>query len=141
MGRLTRRPPRHDPGGLAQLVTEPLERFPRRPVGHLDVDLHRERDLAMPENRHGDARVHVERGQPRAACPARVVDGDPPDSCALTAVLEAPVETARLDRAAVRVVNISVCGSPQMHLSGHASVWAWFRRSPASQVRVNRVCR
>ena len=49
--------------GRAELVAQPPERGPGRLVGHLGVDLHRERDTAVPEDRHRDPRVNVERGE------------------------------------------------------------------------------
>jgi len=52
-----------------ELVAQPPERVPGHLVGYLGVDLHRERYAAVPEYRHGDARVHVERGQQGGARP------------------------------------------------------------------------
>src|SRR5580693_2510914 len=46
-----------------ELVAQPPERVPGHLVRYLGVDLHRERDAAVPEYRHGDARVYVEPGQ------------------------------------------------------------------------------
>ena len=44
-------------------VAQPPERVPGHLVRNLGVDLHRERDPAVPEDGHRDARVNVERGQ------------------------------------------------------------------------------
>ncbi len=66
--------------GRAELVAQPPERGPGRLVRYLGVDLHRERDTAVPEDGHRHPRVNVEAGRQRAACPARVVNGDAPDA-------------------------------------------------------------
>jgi len=55
----------------------------------------------MPQDAHGDSRVHVERGQQRGAGLAGAVDSDPGNAGGDDAPVEATVEVARLDRRAV----------------------------------------
>ena len=83
---------------MVEPVAQPSERVPGHLVRNLGVDLHRERDPAVPEDGHRDARVNVERGQQRAARPARVVNGDPPDTRAPAPDVERAVDVPRLDR-------------------------------------------
>jgi hypothetical protein len=52
----------------------------------------------MPENRHRDARVNVERGEQRAARPTRVVSLDLPHSGLFASRVETALEVPRLDR-------------------------------------------
>ena len=47
----------------AEPVAEPPERGPGYLIRNLGVDLHRDPHAAMAEDRHGNARVDVERGQ------------------------------------------------------------------------------
>jgi hypothetical protein len=54
----------------------------------------------MPENRHRNARVNVERSQQRTARTARVVNLDLPDSGLFASRVEAALEVPRLDRLA-----------------------------------------
>jgi hypothetical protein len=68
--------------------------------GDLGVDLHCERDPAVPEDGHRDARVNVERGRERAAGTTGVVERDGADAVADAPDVEGPVDVARLDRAA-----------------------------------------
>jgi hypothetical protein len=51
--------------GVAQGLAEPPERVLGGLVGHLSVDLHRDRELGMPQDAHRDTRVNIERGQER----------------------------------------------------------------------------
>ena len=67
-------------------------------VGNLGVDLHRERDPAVPEDGHRDARVNVERGEERAAGAAGVVERDATDAIASAPDIEGPVDVAGFDR-------------------------------------------
>ena len=68
-------------------VVKPLPEFPERFEGggrrDLSVDLHRDGDLAVPQDLHGNTRMHIERCQ----------QGGHRD-----AAIEAPVKVARLDR-------------------------------------------
>jgi hypothetical protein len=45
--------------------------------GSFGVDLHRDGDLAVPQDAHGDSRMDVERGQQRGTGLAGAVDGNP----------------------------------------------------------------
>jgi hypothetical protein len=49
--------------GAAEEVAQPLESLASCLVRYLRVDLHRHGDLAVPKNRHRDARVNFERGE------------------------------------------------------------------------------
>ena len=69
--------------------------------GNLGVDLHRDGDLAVPQDAHGDTRMDVERGQQRGAGLSGAMDGDPGDTGSDDAAIEAPPEVARLDGRAV----------------------------------------
>src|SRR5580693_9067698 len=84
-----------------ELVAQPTERVPGHLVRYLGVDLHRERYAAVPEYRHGDARVHVERGQQGGARPAGVVNRDPADSVPRAPEVRCTVDIPWLDRAPV----------------------------------------
>lgn len=65
------------------------------------VDLHRDSDLAVPQDAHRDSRVDVERGQQRSAGLAGAVNGDPGHPGGNDAAAEATAEVTRLDRRAV----------------------------------------
>jgi hypothetical protein len=52
---------------MVEPVAQPPGCVPGHLVGDLGVDLHCERDPAMPEDGHRDARVNVERREQRAA--------------------------------------------------------------------------
>ena len=59
-------------------LTELLKRLAGGRRGNLGIDLHRDGDLAVPQDLHREARVHVERGQQRTAClrvPCTVITG------------------------------------------------------------------
>ena len=51
-------------------VTQPLAKLAERVAGrgrrHLGIDLHRDRNLAVPQDLHGHAGMHVQGGQQRA---------------------------------------------------------------------------
>jgi len=49
--------------GIVKLATKSLEGLPGHFGRDLGVDLHRDADPAVPQDLHGDARMHVERGQ------------------------------------------------------------------------------
>jgi hypothetical protein len=76
----------------------------------------------MPENRHGDARVHVEGGQERAAGAARVVDLDLPDLGLLAPRSKLRLTFRGSSGRPLPVVNSSWRRSPQMQTSGQDSV-------------------
>jgi hypothetical protein len=69
-------------------------------VGHHRVDLHRDRDLAAPQDLHSNARVHVERRKQQAAGAAGVMDTDTPDASLGATQIEAATNCAWLDRSA-----------------------------------------
>ena len=48
---------------MVEPVAQPPERVPGHLIGNLSVDLHGERDPAVPKDGHHDTRVNVERGQ------------------------------------------------------------------------------
>ncbi len=63
---------------VAQPLAELAERLPGRGRGHLGVNLHRDRGLAVPQDLHGYAGMHVQGGQQRAAglaSPCTVISG------------------------------------------------------------------
>ena len=97
------RPPR-PPGarrpGRRRKVAQPLERIAGGLVRDLGVDLHRDRDPAVPEDRHRHARVDVERCQQRPARSARVVNLDLPNPGLLAPGVEAALEVPRFEREA-----------------------------------------
>ena len=69
--------------------------------GDLRVDLHRDRELGVPEDLHRDPGMHVQVDQQRGAGAPGVVHGDPPDAGRVAAAVPGAVEVARLDRRAV----------------------------------------
>ena len=69
--------------------------------GHLGVDLHRDRDLAVPHVLHGHARMHIQGGQQRATRFTGAMQGDLGHSPFDDAAFEAAVEVARLNRGAM----------------------------------------
>jgi hypothetical protein len=79
---------------LVEPVAQPPERVPCHLVGNLSVDFHRERDPAVPEDGHRDARVDVERGQERAAGTAGVVERDAADAVASAPDIESSAALA-----------------------------------------------
>lgn len=112
---------------MVEPVAQPPERVPGYLVRNLSVDLHRERDPAVPKDGHRDARVNVERGQERAA--GTTVERDAADAVASAPEVEGPVDVAGFDRTTGTSVNTSECFSPQMHVSGQSAVraWSWLR--------------
>jgi hypothetical protein len=76
-------------------LSELLERLAGGSRGDLGVDLHRDGDLAMPQDLHREARMHVERSQQRAACLAGAVHGDRGDLSDGNASGETAVEVPR----------------------------------------------
>jgi hypothetical protein len=84
---------------VVERVAQPPQGVPGHQVGNLGADLHRERDAAVSEDAHGDARKQVERGQQRAAGPARVVNRDPADALPRAPEIKGPVDIPWLDRA------------------------------------------
>jgi hypothetical protein len=94
---------------MVKPVAQSPECIPGHLVGDLGVDLHRERDPAMPEDGHRDAWVNVERGQERAAGTAGVVERDAADPVASAPDVEGPVDVAGFDRA----TGTSWLGSPR----------------------------
>src|SRR5215471_19632716 len=86
---------------VAEPLSELLERCTGGGRGYLGVDLHRECDLAVPKDLHGDAGVNLKGGQQRSACPAGAVHCDLGNPGLCDATVEAAVEVARLDRCAV----------------------------------------
>ena len=60
----------------AKLPPEPLERLERLVVGDLGVDVHRDVDLRVPQDAHGDPRMHVERGQQSGTGMPHIVHGN-----------------------------------------------------------------
>jgi hypothetical protein len=52
--------------GLFEPVAQLAERFARCGVGHVGVDVHRQRDAAMAKDLHCDARVDVQLAQSAA---------------------------------------------------------------------------
>lgn len=85
---------------LAERVTSGIRRG-------LGVDLHRDGDLAMPQDAHRHTRVDVERGQQRGTGLAGAMDGDPGYPGGGDAAVKAAIEVARLDRGA------APCGEDQ----------------------------
>ena len=89
---------------LVLVMVEPVAQPPKSVPGHLvegpGCRSPCERDPAVPEDDHRDARVNVERGQERAAGTAGVVERDAADAVADAPDVEGPVDVARLDRAA-----------------------------------------
>ena len=88
-------------GVRVEPLAELLERLAGGGRGDLGVDLHRDGDLAVPQDLHREARVHVERGQQRAACLAGPVHGDRGNLGGGDTPGEAAVEVPRLNRSAV----------------------------------------
>ena len=128
---------------LVLVMVEPVAQPPKCVPGHLvggpGCRSPCERDPAVPEDDHRDTRVNVERGRERAAGTAGVVERDAADAVADAPDVEGAVDVARLDRAAVRVVNTSACLSPQIQVCGQSAVraWSWLRlaiRSAVTQI-------
>src|SRR6478609_536136 len=88
-----------------QRSCEPVAELAERVTGGVrrgfGVGLHRDGDLAVPQDAHGYTRVHVERGQQRGTGLAGAVHGDPGNPRSNDAPVKAAVEVARLDRRAV----------------------------------------
>src|SRR5579862_8947121 len=93
--------PKYSNGLAAQPLPELLERVAGGGRGNLGIDLHRDSNLAVPEDLHRYARMHVEGGQQRTACLAGAVDRDPRHLGLDDAAIEAAVEVSRLQCRAV----------------------------------------
>ena len=99
-GWLTAAPGRHV-GAVLGLVCCAAERLPELPErltggrgGYFGVDLHRDRDPAVPKDLHRNARMHVEGCQQRTTGLAGAVPGDPRHARPGNTALEAAVEVA-----------------------------------------------
>ena len=88
----------HQRSLAAQPLTELLERIASGGRGYLGVDRHRDGDLAVPQDLHRHARMHVERRQQGPAGLPGAVDGDPGHSGFDDAAIEAAAEVSRLQR-------------------------------------------
>ena len=88
-------------GSLAEPLAEFHEGVAGGGRGDLGVDLNRQSNLAVPQNLHRDARVHVEGGKQRSACLPCAVHGDLGDFRPGDTAVKAAAEVARLDRCAV----------------------------------------
>jgi hypothetical protein len=93
--------------GVAQGLTEPPERVLGGLVGHLSVDLHRDRELGRPRDAHRDTRVNIERGQERPAGTPGVVNADAADTCLSAAASNRRLTARGSIGRPVRVVNTS----------------------------------
>src|SRR5947209_6681546 len=98
----------------------------------------------MPAQESTDQKVGGSSPSERASSAAGSDLGTSLSRDAADAVADAPdvegaVDVARLDRAAVRVVNTSACLSPQIQVCGQSAVraWSWLRlaiRSAVTQI-------
>src|SRR5215475_2790047 len=83
-------------------IIKPLSELPKRLTSggwrDLGVDLHRDGDLAMPQDLHGNPRMHVERSQQGAAGLPGAVARDPGNARHRNTAVEATVKVARLNR-------------------------------------------
>jgi hypothetical protein len=75
-----------------ELLTQPLQRFQGVGVGDLRIDLHRDVDLRVPQDAHGDPGMDVQRGEQGGARVSSVVDLDPPNARLPAPLVKAPVE-------------------------------------------------
>ena len=73
---MSRTTPKYSNVLAAQPLAELLERITGVGRGYLGVDLHRDGDLAVPQDLHRYARMHVESGQQGPACLAGAVHDD-----------------------------------------------------------------
>ena len=88
--------------GARQASQSPSFRSASRvPVTNLGVDLHRDTELAMPQDAHRDARVDIEGGQQRGAGLAGAMHGDPRHVGGGDATVEAAAEVPWLEGRAI----------------------------------------
>lgn len=79
---------------IVQPLPELPKRFARNSRGRLGVDLHRDRDLAVPKDLHGHTRMYVQRRQQRAARLPRAVPTDLGYFSLNNAAVETAIEVA-----------------------------------------------
>jgi len=87
-----------------QLLSEPTQRVAGDLIGYVGVDLHRDSDLAVPQDAHCHPGVNVERGEQGRAGAAQGVGVDVADTGPAAAGCEVTVEVARLVGSSVAVV-------------------------------------
>jgi hypothetical protein len=95
-----------------ELLAEAPQRSPGLRRADLAVDVHRDRDLAVPQHLHGHPGVDVEGDEQRGACAPGGVHRDWANARLGAACLEVPVEVARLDRLPVAGADDEVRSLP-----------------------------
>lgn len=103
-------------------MSELAERFAGGGRGYLCLDLHRDGDLTVPQDLHGDARVYVRSCQQGPAGLPGAVDGNSRHLGGSDAPAEAAVDVARLDRSTVPGGERQTCLDPRLAGAGTVSV-------------------
>src|SRR5262245_30657239 len=128
--------------GTAELGAKPLERIAGHRWRDIGVDVHGDRDVAVPQYRHRHPGVDVERSQQTCAGVPGVMYPDPANAGTITHGIKAAVEMARIDGAAVPagehkpgfVPFLSRGGGPTVDflslapVSEHADAEVWQRK-------------